>query len=117
MHTGGITLICYFWPLDWQPGDSFNIQLVGRILCNQNPVEFGENTYILLEKISKILKNLESLRRNNRILKPNFIQKNSVTVSVTEIWPVNRGYGYTRLNRDTPSNEDVDVGATPSESA
>ena len=46
------------------------------------------------------LKNHENFRRNNRILKPNFIQKNSVTVSVTgtEIWPVNRGYGYTRLN-------------------
>ena len=47
---------------------------------------------------------LKNLRRNNRILKPNFFPKMSVTVSVTvsEIWPVNRGYGYARLNRDTP---------------
>ena len=71
----------------------------------QNPVESCWIWRNSLHFAWKNLENLKNLRRNNRILKPDFIKKNSVTVSVTvaEIWPVNRGYGYTRVNRDTPN--------------
>ena len=37
----------------------------------------------------------------------------TVSVMVTEIWPINRGYGYAWLNRDTPTGLQDDTTQNP----